>query len=209
MKPSVTSHRPCSRKFALDSPAMHDEIFGPILPGDSSRLARRGTRDITQARPHPLAMYIFSDNSAERERLLLQAQTSGGAVINDTMYHLANPALPVFGGVGASGMGAYHGKTGFDTFSHLRAPLHGAAHALRKSTDHATVHNQLAHDETSARDAASHLPWERTHPHACTRSHSRARRRRPTVSPPRLTSGLVTTGTTDHVKNGREGDLLR
>jgi aldehyde dehydrogenase (NAD+) len=104
----------------LDAPIMRDEIFGPILPVipvDSLEAALA----ITQAKPHPLAMYIFSDNEAERERLL-QAQTSGGVVVNDTMYHLGNPHLP-FGGVGASGMGAYHGRVGFDTFSHLRAVM--------------------------------------------------------------------------------------
>ena len=105
---------------SLDAPVMQDEIFGPILPiipVDSIDAALA----ITQARPHPLAMYVFSDNNSERERLL-QAQTSGGVVINDTMYHLGNSNLP-FGGIGASGMGAYHGKVGFDTFSHLRAVM--------------------------------------------------------------------------------------
>ncbi len=101
-----------------DSPLMTEEIFGPILPVvavDSMEQAL----SITNAKPHPLAMYVFSDNHAERERLS-SAQTSGGLCFNDAIFHLANPNLP-FGGVGASGMGAYHGRTGFDAFSHLRA----------------------------------------------------------------------------------------
>lgn len=104
----------------LDSAVMRDEIFGPILPIIAVDSVDEALA-VTQARPHPLAMYVFSDNHAERERLL-QAQTSGGVVINDTMYHLANSSLP-FGGIGQSGMGAYHGRVGFDTFSHLRAVM--------------------------------------------------------------------------------------
>jgi aldehyde dehydrogenase (NAD+) len=103
-----------------ESPALAEELFGPILPvvpfdglDDAVALARR--------HPNPLALYIFSKDRATQERLLA-ALPSGGACVNDTLTHMMNPRLP-FGGIGESGMGAYHGKTGFDTFSHHRAVL--------------------------------------------------------------------------------------
>ena len=64
-------------------------------------------------------MYTFSENDAENDQVLAEA-TSGGACVNGTLLHISNPNLP-FGGVGESGMGSYHGKFGFDTFSHHRA----------------------------------------------------------------------------------------
>jgi len=101
-----------------DSPIMAEEIFGPVLP-----LLSYDTLDeameIIRARPKPLAMYLFSRSDRNIERLLTLT-TSGGATVNNTILHLANPNLP-FGGVGESGMGAYHGRFGFETFSHARA----------------------------------------------------------------------------------------
>jgi aldehyde dehydrogenase (NAD+) len=73
------------------------------------------------ARPKPLALYVFARNRRIAERIVDRA-TSGGAVINHAMMHCLVPQLP-FGGVGASGMGAYHGKWGFETLSHRRAVL--------------------------------------------------------------------------------------
>jgi aldehyde dehydrogenase (NAD+) len=67
----------------------------------------------------PLALYTFSESDAENDRVLASC-TSGGACVNGTLLHISNPNLP-FGGVGESGMGAYHGKFGFDTFSHHRS----------------------------------------------------------------------------------------
>lgn len=97
---------------------MAEEIFGPVLP-----LLSYDTLDeameIIRARPKPLAMYLFSRSDRNIERLLTLT-TSGGATVNNTILHLANPNLP-FGGVGESGMGAYHGRFGFETFSHARA----------------------------------------------------------------------------------------
>lgn len=98
--------------------AMSEEIFGPILPiisfsnldeiiGEIKRLSK------------PLALYLFTENY-EVEEKVLEEISSGGACINDTITHLANPELP-FGGVGNSGIGAYHGKESFKTFSHRRS----------------------------------------------------------------------------------------
>lgn len=99
-------------------PVMADEIFGPVLPVlafddlDAEIAALQG-------RPKPLSLYVFT---ADRDRAdaILRALPSGGATVNDVLVQMLNLDLP-FGGIGASGMGAYHGKTGFDTFSHMRA----------------------------------------------------------------------------------------
>ncbi|MBB5183051.1 aldehyde dehydrogenase [Catenisphaera adipataccumulans] len=97
---------------------MQEEIFGPVLPiltyDDIHRIP-----DWLNDRPHPLAFYVFSDNQENIHYLTEHCQFGGGC-INDTIIHLATPYLG-FGGVGASGMGAYHGKVGFDTFSHTKS----------------------------------------------------------------------------------------
>jgi aldehyde dehydrogenase (NAD+) len=101
-----------------DDPVMGEEIFGPVLPVipvDSLDEAIR----FVNADEKPLALYTFSDDDADNE-LVLNGATSGGACVNGTLMHVSNPHLP-FGGVGESGMGAYHGKFGFDTFSHRRS----------------------------------------------------------------------------------------
>lgn len=104
----------------LDAKLMTDEIFGPILPVvpvDSVAEAISFVR----AREKPLALYIYSrDHSAVDD--VLARTSSGGVCVNDCMMHLAVSDLP-FGGVGPSGMGAYHGKAGFDCFSHRKAVL--------------------------------------------------------------------------------------
>lgn len=74
------------------------------------------------ARPKPLALYAFSSSSKTVQHILTNT-SSGGVVVNDAVVHNANPDLP-FGGVGPSGMGAYHGQWGFDTFSHKKAVFH-------------------------------------------------------------------------------------
>jgi aldehyde dehydrogenase (NAD+) len=100
-----------------DSPLMDDEIFGPILPivrvADLDDAIER-----VRSRPHPLALYLFSNDDSDRE-VVLARTSSGGVLVNHTLLHLAAEDLP-FGGVGESGMGAYHGQAGFDVFSHLR-----------------------------------------------------------------------------------------
>ena len=108
-----------------DAPVMVDEIFGPILPViavDGMDEAIRFVND----RPKPLALYLFA-KSRETVRRVLGRTSSGGACVNTTVVHLAVPGLP-FGGVGGSGYGAYHGKAGFDTFTHRKAVMSKPAH---------------------------------------------------------------------------------
>ena len=108
------------RNVPDDAPVMADEIFGPILPvlkfaGIDEAIAR------VNARPKPLALYLFT-NEEEVQKRVLERTTSGGVTVNHTLLHLTVPALP-FGGVGASGLGAYHGKFSFETFSHRKSVL--------------------------------------------------------------------------------------
>jgi len=103
-----------------DSPVMQEEIFGPILPILTYTDIEAVVAEIS-ARPHPLATYIFTRKKA-REQALLERLPFGGGCINDTIVHLATNHLP-FGGVGQSGMGAYHGKMGFDAFTHYKGVL--------------------------------------------------------------------------------------
>jgi len=102
---------------ALDDMIMRDEIFGPVLPVIRVNDTNEAIRFIGE-RPKPLALYVFAGDSSIQEKVL-QNTTSGGVAVNDTILHIANPNLP-FGGVGDSGMGAYHGKIGFDIFSHKK-----------------------------------------------------------------------------------------
>ncbi|MDO8388860.1 MAG: aldehyde dehydrogenase family protein [Actinomycetota bacterium] len=107
---------------SADDPVMGEEIFGPILPViavDTLDEAIEFVSSRSADGDKPLALYTFSENDAENDRVLAGA-TSGGACVNGTLLHIANPNLP-FGGTGESGMGAYHGKFGFDTFSHHRS----------------------------------------------------------------------------------------
>lgn len=103
-----------------DMKIMQSEIFGPILPVLSVDNTDDAVRFI-QERPHPLALYVFSNNEATAQRVI-EETNAGGSCINDTILHLVNPHLP-FGGVGESGMGNYHGRHSFKTFSHERSVL--------------------------------------------------------------------------------------
>lgn len=105
-------------ELSQDSLLLTEEIFGPVLPlvGYDSL---DDAIDYVNARPRPLALYPFGQDDGMIERIL-QRTVSGGVSINETIYHVAQHDLP-FGGVGASGMGHYHGKHGFDTFSHQKA----------------------------------------------------------------------------------------
>jgi coniferyl-aldehyde dehydrogenase len=97
---------------------MQEEIFGPILPIKSYAKVDDAVAYVN-AHPHPLALYVFTDDSALAERVITQT-ASGGVCVNAVALHAALPSLP-FGGIGNSGMGAHHGYEGFQTFSHSRA----------------------------------------------------------------------------------------
>ncbi|WP_373864167.1 aldehyde dehydrogenase [Paenibacillus glycanilyticus] len=101
-------------------PVMQEEIFGPILPVLVYDELQEAIDQIN-ARPKPLALYLFSENAAIQKRVT-EAVPFGGGCINDTLMHLATPYLP-FGGVGESGIGAYHGEYSFKTFSHMKSVL--------------------------------------------------------------------------------------
>jgi len=103
-----------------DLAAMREEIFGPILPILSQSTIDQAIAYVT-ARDHPLALYLFSGRD-DVVRRVLDTTRSGGVTLNATMLHLGNENLP-FGGVGASGHGAYHGRRGFEEFSHARSVL--------------------------------------------------------------------------------------
>ena len=103
-----------------DAAVMGEEIFGPILPLFSYHDLGECV-DFINGREKPLALYLFS-RRRETVRRVLDSCSFGGGCVNDTILHLANPRLP-FGGVGASGMGNYHGKASFDTFTHWRSIL--------------------------------------------------------------------------------------
>lgn len=102
---------------------MQEEIFGPILPIMTYRNFNELIEDIAK-KDKALSAYLFSNNSAE-QKIFLENLSFGGGCINDTLMHISNTELP-FGGIGASGMGNYHGKYGFDTFSHSKSVLHRA-----------------------------------------------------------------------------------
>lgn len=97
---------------------MQEEIFGPVLPILTFRTMEEAIEKINSL-PHPLALYCFTQNK-EAAKLMMKRCQFGGGCINDTIIHLATTEMG-FGGVGASGMGAYHGKVGFDTFSHHKS----------------------------------------------------------------------------------------
>lgn len=122
INPAKEDLKASSRKMApvllLDTTdemiVMQEEIFGPILPVLSYEKLDDAL-DYVNAHPRPLALYYFDDSQKQIDRVLRET-VSGGVTINDTMLHVAQADLP-FGGVGPSGIGAYHGREGFDTFT--------------------------------------------------------------------------------------------
>lgn len=126
INPAGEALAPEARKLAptlvVDPPdelrVMQDEIFGPVLPIVPYDHLDDAIRYVNE-RPRPLALYYF-DRDRERVRRVLHETVSGGAAINETMLHIAQDDMP-FGGVGPSGMGAYHGREGFETFSHRKS----------------------------------------------------------------------------------------
>lgn len=107
-----------SAETADRAASMQEELFGPVLPVLSYKKLQEAL-DFVNKRERPLALYIFTEDRDVRDRVL-EHTCSGGVCVNDTVEHLVNHRLP-FGGIGNSGMGRYHGKYGFDTFTHLRA----------------------------------------------------------------------------------------
>jgi coniferyl-aldehyde dehydrogenase len=121
-----------------------EEIFGPVLPIVAYDTLEQAISYVNK-RPRPLSLYVFS-HSPKTQKVVLEQTLSGGVTVNDTLQHYLQDTLP-FGGVGASGMGSYHGKDGFLTFSHsrsvfkqarvngaglLRAPYGGVARFISK-----------------------------------------------------------------------------
>lgn len=107
---------------SADDLVMKEEVFGPLLPILEFEQLTEAIKFINE-RPKPLALYYFGKSGLDQ---VLRTTSSGGVCVNDTVTHLVNPAMP-FGGVGNSGIGAYHGKWSFELFSHLKP-------VMRKST---------------------------------------------------------------------------
>jgi acyl-CoA reductase-like NAD-dependent aldehyde dehydrogenase len=107
-------------RVSWESPVMQEEIFGPILPVLDYTDIKEAIAQIN-ARPKPLALYLFSKDK-QKQQQVLQETSSGGVCINDTVMQVGVSTLP-FGGVGDSGIGSYHGKASFDTFSHYKSVL--------------------------------------------------------------------------------------
>jgi aldehyde dehydrogenase (NAD+) len=108
------------RGVSPDAPVMQEEIFGPILPVISVPSIDSAISFVNR-RPKPLSLYVFTSRGQVAEEVLART-SSGSACVNTCIVQLAVPGLP-FGGVGASGMGAYHGRRGFETFSHSKAVM--------------------------------------------------------------------------------------
>jgi coniferyl-aldehyde dehydrogenase len=106
------------RKVTDDMKVMQEEIFGPVLPVKTYQRLEEAV-DYVNGRDRPLGLYYFGRDAAE-ERKVLDRTISGGVTVNDVIMHISSEDLP-FGGVGPSGMGNYHGRDGFKTFSHAKA----------------------------------------------------------------------------------------
>jgi coniferyl-aldehyde dehydrogenase len=125
INPSHETLAPVARKLSPtlviepsdDLSVMRDEIFGPVLPVKTYRAVGEAI-DYVNAHPRPLALYYFGADAGRRDEVLRRT-TSGGASVNTTLFHFAADNLP-FGGIGPSGIGAYHGEFGFQTFSHRK-----------------------------------------------------------------------------------------
>lgn len=136
------------RDVTLDDPVMNEEIFGPVLPVFTYKTLDEAF-EIVRHFAHPLACYVFTESPTIRTRVLTELQF-GGAAVNDVCVHMSNNRMG-FGGVGNSGMGAYHGKTGFDTFTHYKSTMtHGTRldpavryppfNAFKKAVAHLLMH---------------------------------------------------------------------
>ncbi len=103
-----------------DEPVMQEETFGPILMAVEVPDMDAAVRFMAD-RERPLSMYIFTSSSVTAQRII-QNTSAGGVTVNGTLFHVAHPGLP-FGGVGLSGMGAYHGRYTFESFVHTKPVL--------------------------------------------------------------------------------------
>lgn len=140
INPAGEALEPARRKLAPtllwqvpeEADIMRQEIFGPVLP-ILPYTALEETVGIVNSRPRPLALYLFSHRTLDVDFVLARTR-AGGVTLNDTLLHAAQDALP-FGGIGESGMGAYHGEAGFRTFSHeqpvFKASRFSAARLIR------------------------------------------------------------------------------
>lgn len=117
IEPTILNH------IHWEDPVMEEEIFGPILPVISFKNFTIAINTVSE-KEKPLAAYLFTKNSEEKE-IFTRKLSFGGGCINDCVMHLSNDNLP-FGGVGNSGIGSYHGKYGFETFSHQKSVLEKA-----------------------------------------------------------------------------------
>ncbi len=108
---------------SFNAPVMREEIFGPLLPIIEYEQLDDVIDEIRR-RPKPLALYLFSSDKAAWRRIE-KTVSFGGGCVNDCLLHVSSPYLP-FGGVGESGMGRYHGKAGFETFSHYKSIVNKA-----------------------------------------------------------------------------------
>ncbi len=106
------------KNVTIKDAVMSEEIFGPVLPVLTYKSLQEAV-DFIESHPHPLAFYVFTEKTILWKKLLSCCHFGGGC-INDTVIHLASSTMP-FGGVGRSGMGCYHGKAGFEEFSHTRS----------------------------------------------------------------------------------------
>ena len=114
---------------ADDLKMMEEELFGPLLPIRTYKNFEE-TIGYINSKPRPLAAYYFGEDKQEEEALISRT-TSGGVCVNDVVMHVAQEELP-FGGVGPSGMGSYHGRTGFQTFSHAKSVYRQASFNIAK-----------------------------------------------------------------------------
>ncbi len=119
-KESLTIEPTIMTGVTLEDPVMNEEIFGPVMPIITWKTLDQALA-VTKNFSHPLACYLFSEDTSIQEYVISHL-SFGGATINDCIIHLANNKMG-FGGVGESGLGAYHGKVGFDAFTHYKSTL--------------------------------------------------------------------------------------
>ena len=120
VKPETLQIEPTVMRCTGDEPVMQEEIFGPILPVIPYKTIEKAEAFI-KAREKPLALYLFTKDKAVQDHFM-RCVPFGGGCINDTIVHIATSHMP-FGGIGNSGMGSYHGKNSFLTFSHTKSIL--------------------------------------------------------------------------------------